>query len=333
MPHSSGGGSHSSGGSSHSSGGSSHSSSSYSSSSGGSYSSSSRSNIKTSKEYFSGSTRFVRYRNNKAEYIYANQDISRRFRLPQFLLSLIYIPFWVSGIFILVTSFSNPAKLKPYETQIIIEDELQILDKTDDLEKTLYNFRLKTGIVPGIITVENKTWLPYYNDLASYAYDRYVNMYEDEMHWLIVYSEDGNMVFNDWYFEGVMGYDTDPILYSKILDAFNEELNRSLTARTKYTVSQSFINAFEKIDSKLMRPRVSWEELGMGFFVLIFTLGHYTIMAYASNGSYRKYKGYIKCPVNGFEEKCDYCGGVYFTGTKTTCPHCGAPVKIKHKYG
>ena len=64
-------------------------------------------------------------------------------------------------------------------------------------------FRDKTGVTPAIITVDNREWKGYYNDLENYAYDRYVNMFPDEKHWLIVYSSD-LAAANDTYMASIL---------------------------------------------------------------------------------------------------------------------------------
>ena len=40
-------------------------------------------------------------------------------------------------------------------------------------------------------------------DEESYAYDEYLDLFDDEMHWLIVFSTDGDEEWEDWYWEGM----------------------------------------------------------------------------------------------------------------------------------
>ena len=76
-----------------------------------------------------------------------------------------------------------------------------------------------------------------YKDLEKYAYDLYVNTYDDEYHWVIIYSEPKNADpnFNDWYFEGMQGDFTDPILSTSVTRKFNK------------TVYDNYQNAFAAV--------------------------------------------------------------------------------------
>ena len=64
--------------------------------------------------------------------------------------------------------------------------------------------------------------------------------------------------------------------------------------------------------------------------LLLFIFLHAFLMV-GFNFKEKKYSTAKKCPNDLQEEICEYCNGVYVVGTCTSCPHCGAPVKI-HDY-
>lgn len=181
MPHSSGGGSHG-GGSHHSS--SSHSSSHRSSSGGGS------SRIRTSRTYFPGARRFVYYRNGVPNYVYSDTDLSKGPSKLRFLMLIFYVPFVLAAFLMIFTSFGVPEKLKvDYNSQIVIQDDANVLGDTTKLSDALEDFFNTTGISPAVMTVYNSDWEDNYTNLEKYAYELYVNRFYDEKHWLIVYSQ------------------------------------------------------------------------------------------------------------------------------------------------
>ena len=221
MPHSSGGGSHG-GGSHHSS---SHSSSHRSSSGGGS------SRIRTSRTYFPGARRFVYYRNGVPNYVYSDTDLSKGPSKLRFLMLIFYVPFVLAAFLMIFTSFGVPEKLKvDYNSQIVIQDDANVLGDTTKLGDALEDFFNTTGISPAVITVYNSDWEDNYTDLEKYAYELYVNRFYDEKHWLIVYSQpkDPDDEFNNWYWEGMQGDDTDSIITSSVAYDFTNDLHKRL---------------------------------------------------------------------------------------------------------
>ena len=73
-----------------------------------------------------------------------------------------------------------PKKYSDHEIKII--DEAKVLGDTTELYDTLETFHDKSGITPAVITVNNEDWNRQYSDLESYAYDRYLMEFDDEMH-------------------------------------------------------------------------------------------------------------------------------------------------------
>ena len=324
MPHSSGGGSHH-GGSHHShhSSRSSHSS----------HSSSGTSNRSSSKP-FTGATRYVYYRNRQPVFVYSNYDIRKtsnagNITLLVFFLCIIAF-FTVVG---LIAAINVPKKIdtSSYSTEVTITDTIGIIDNEVELESTLQDFYNETGISPVILTVYNSDWEGKYDDLETFAYSYYLQEYDDEKHWLLVYSEPEtpNPDFNDWYWEGMQGDDTDGILTYAIADEFDKELHKDLLRESKLSVGEAFVKAFELITPNIMNT--TFEPLYMllpAVFTAISSLFILGLLLDIFSVKQRYYKKSVVCPDTLVDqEACEYCGGIYVVGLDTKCPHCGAPVK------
>ena len=331
MPHSSGGGSHGGGG--HSGGGS----------RGGS-SSGTRSTPTASRKYFAGATPYVRYHNGRTDILYADRDITKTKKQD-----------YISNIFVIIVitlfmaafafgSFSSisgvfraPKKLvTDHDTTIVIEDNLGIISDKAAMEKALSGFFDVTGITPAVVTVTNETWRNY-TSLENYAYDLYVNTFDDEKHWLIVYSQPAviqNPNYVDWFWEGMQGDDTDNIITEYSAGVFNGLLQKYLTANSKYTVERAIRLSFEQITPQIMQrhtDKESVKEASMILLVMAAMWGFPVFFSIMNILKMKNYKDYQKVPsVDGkviIQETCDYCGGVYVVGTCLNCPHCGASVK------
>lgn len=314
MPHSSGGGSHSSG---------SHGSSSYSSG---------KSTPSVYRTYHSGTRRYVYYQNNRPCYYYSTEKVKKpaAWELPAVTIFLIVflllcIPFsFYCGVI-------TPYQLDmDYDTQIVIADNIDVITEAEeaDLIIKLREFQKTTGITPAILTVKNEDWKPHYDSLENYAYDYYVNAFTDESHWLIVYSSDGGIKFDDWYWEGMQGDSTDTIINSDVSDNFNDVMQKELTARTRYTVKDAIFDSFSAILPGIMDKTIDLEFVVYMFIIVVVViamcLSHilHIIKANKQSNSY-VCKTAKEQPL---EDTCDYCGGVYVHGIHTSCPHCGAPI-------
>ena len=336
MPHSSGGGSHSGG--SHS-GGSSHSHSSRSS--GGSSSGGGLPSFRqTSSQPFRGSRRYLYYRDNKPYFVYTNYDVRKRDPMPIvsliLIMVLILIPWFIGCIVGICFSFKKPKKLSYYSKcpKLVIEDNIGVFEDENNLEESMEAFFDKTGIVPAVITVSNDTWNENYTNLENYAYDLYVNRFHDEYHWLIVYSEatkeDG---FNDWYWEGMQGNNTDPILTEELAASFTESLHTKLLQRSKYSVDDAIAKTFDEYTPQMMKTYVDKLMLIMCVILLLACVAVmlYAIKVYWPEKVPDYYKNAKLCELTAvYQEPCNFCGGVYIIGMHTTCPHCGAALPAHH---
>ena len=346
MPHSSGGGSHSGG--SHGGGGS---------GGGGSRSSRRRRGyanddsislkpyLQNSPVYFPGAYRYARYHDGDMEYIYSSDSNLNQsgHSKTSLLWLLIYVPFIIMGIFLMSESIHLPKKMESSYSQ-----NVEVIDKThrvSDQEQSLVeqgasNLFKSTGVPICIVFDNNSSWKPYYRRLENYAYDLYINKYDDEDHWLIVYTDDGVdrqdvNEFSDWYFEGMQGNNTDKYLPEYLTTRFNRNLNRALTDK-KNTTGYAFYYALSNMADNASKVAINFKMLPMAVFVNIFIIIHFvlvlTCILHNNRNQHNEYNEYVFCG-NDTEEiaktkevRCPHCGGMYYKGTVISCPHCGAPL-------
>ena len=86
----------------------------------------------------------------------------------------------------------------------------------------------------------------------------YVTEFDDEEHWLVVYSEptSPDPDFNDWYWEGMQGDDTDNIITVDVADDFKDLMQKYLTANSRYDVSSAIAAAFDETTPNVMDGHV-----------------------------------------------------------------------------
>lgn len=334
MPHSSGGGSH---------GGGFHRSRSRSHSHGGSHSGGASGSVSrpvTVSAPRRGYTRYAFYRQGRINYQYVKDKPDGI--LHNFLYMFILLPFLISGIIVFLSGirYVKPLDTASYPSDINIEDNTGIM--TDGEEKELFDaferFQDKTGITCSIITAYNSDWQPYYSNMSNFAYDLYVNHWMDEKHWLFVYSEpeDADIaMFNDWYWEGMQGDDTDAILTRDVTDCFNEKVQRYLTMNS-YTVSDAFGLALDELTDNIKCDGISVDPEIMVFVVVWFWMilmiscfNFIPMMAHRKRDKAEIEKLHstgIPVSEHPLEDTCAYCGGVYIHGVHLECPHCGAAI-------
>lgn len=268
---------------------------------------------------------------------FADYDITEKRSPLRFLMLLFYLPFILFTFSMFAEAYHHPHKLpQNYDYKIVVEDKANVLGNTAELRNSLVAFYNRTGISPAVITVENSDWQGYYSDLENYAYDLYVNHFADESHWLIVYStpdgyssSDG---FEDWYWEGMQGNDTDDVLTESVTNSFNDELQKNLTARTRYTVSSAISTSFDDLTPTVMKSKVNWAMLFTSIAILAFVCLHACLMI-GINPKARKYAKAKPCSDAAQEKACEYCGYTYVVDTCTECPHCGAPIPPEDQPG
>lgn len=324
MPHSSGGGSHG-GGSHHSS----HSSRSSSHSSGGG-----GPTVRASSRPFAGATRYVYFRDSKPVFVYANYNIQRKDQTPVKITALVFVLVLtllvMAGVGWLFTDTPKKLNTTGLDTKILIIDNAGVIDNDADLMASLEDFYNTTGVIPAVLTVNNEDWESNYDDLENYAYEAYLNLFDDESHWLITYSEPLNPDpnFNDWYWEGMQGDDTDNPLYSVITNEFTDTLHKNFLRESKMSRGEAIKNAFDTITPKVMKKHVDIGPIIFSDIVVLFISGCFILGLDINPKRDKGYSTAIPCPDKFVDqEACDYCGGIYIVGFHNKCPHCSAPVK------
>lgn len=310
MPHSSGGGSFHGG---FHGGSSFHGSSSGVRSSGRSYYHSYR--------YFPGARRYVYYENGEPHSIYTDYDVKDRKR-GDVLSAIIFFPFLLCFILMLFNSVIIPTKLKPnYDTKIVVEDNLGVLnDHEDQLIMALGEFYDRTGITPAIITASSSD-ITREGSLEAYAMSEYLDRFDDESHWLIVYTCNPDNPSNTWSWESVQGDNTDKVLNEKVFNTFGEKLQFCFEHSASYSPSFSFIIAHEEISPILMKPVINWPVILATLFLGAFIgICAYFVLGFDKNS--RNLKKAVLARENAANLKCPGCGGTYVADTVTMCPYC-----------
>ena len=328
MPHSSGGGSHSGG----SHGGSFHSSSSGSS---GSHSSGPR----VSRSYFAGAHRYVYYRGHRPVYYYSTKKVDASNWKSTVISTAVIIVIWLSaGLAMFGDAFfpPEPLPLNYTETDLVITDAASVLtdSDTDELCAAFQEFQDTTGVTPALLTTNDEEWEGYYRTLEDYAYDTYVNWFDDESHWLIVYSEPEahDPAFTDWKWEGMQGDDTDSIITEDVADKLTASVQKYLTKQS-CSVGEAVARGFRDLLPGIMNAHPDAGMIIPFVFMIVIPcifMGNRIIEALRSRGQAKA----VRCETDQGaiqEDKCEYCGGIYVHGLHESCPHCGAPIKKAEK--
>ena len=320
MPHSSGGGS--SGGGSH---GGSH------GGSGGS------SNTRFGPHYYPGAHRYVYYVNSRPRYYFSETSYTlkdaKSKKTSDLISGIVWALISVFLFFGVLSEIHIPKKVViDYDIGIIIEDDLNVLDEADraEMERMFSQFREDTGVTPSFITVSDSKWRDQADTLEIYAYRSYVERFDDEKHWLVVYAEYGN----NWAWEGMLGDDCGDMITPEMEDEFTETIQENLWASTRYLVAGAICDGFERIGQKAQTVQIDSSDI----MLLLIAAGSACYGVFMILRSIREKPEddprlrSERCRVDQEkprEDVCEYCGGIYVHGVHTSCPHCGAPVRIE----
>lgn len=312
MPHSSGGGSH--GGGFHSSGG-------YHSSN------NQRPAIRTSNTYFPGSMMFFYYdKNNNLKTVYSNNGGFKKTKKISYVL-MIGTMLFLLFIFIFL-SYRNPKKIKTdYNTDIILSDTNDVFteDEEEELKESMSAFLDKTGITPAIYTISTSDYKKNYSSLEDYAYNKYLSLFNDEKHWLIVYSSEANTVKDSWAFEGMQGDETDDIITEDAADKFNKIIYNGLK-NSDERPGMLINSAFDKSTNTIMKSGFHFEIFMIVIFVVLFLVFAFFLYAMIANDIMTKkiVNKDTGLDPNSTKAQCPYCGAYYFVGFGRRCPKCNS---------
>lgn len=302
MPHSSGGGSSSGG--FHS----------------GSSSSSSESHIK--HYMYPGAYKFLRYKSNGTiENVYSDTDITKMPKGVNWVGIILLSPVVLFLLLCTIVSCKKPEKIDTnlYNSEIFIADYINEIEDEEALGEELNKFKDLTGIAVCIETVTYDEWQEKWYNLEDYAYNRYLNRFGDEKHWLLVYSEHGPSVPNEWVWEGMQGDDTDPVLTEMFANKFSRTVQKSLKAGDTFDVAVT--KGLDAISKNIMTTPPYDQIAATIFGNLIVCLCGWAFFIADRTGNRSKY---IKIP-EGEETstvKCNICHKEYLEGTVPVCPYC-----------
>ncbi len=316
MPHSSGGGSH--GGGSH----------------GGSHGGGSSSRSST---YFSGAAHhYAYYKKGRVHHLYTKEPITpesvakRRhvYKVARICWAIAYTILTAGLVLTLLTERATTPTTGYDDHHIYILDDAHIFteEEKDDLYEAMERFREESNVTPCVLTVMNDEWKGRYVSLEKYAYDEYLNMFDDEMHWLLVYSTDNDPGWEDWYWEGMQGDDTDPVLTEYNTRIFRETFQKYLTKKN-VSVADAFVKSFDTMLDGLYDRHVSIIKIILSVAFLMLHAGFVYLIIYMTTGlgiDDEAASFELPQPEKRFlEDRCQYCGGMFVHGIHISCPHCG----------
>ncbi len=288
--------------------------------------------------YYRGANRYVYYRSGMPQYYFSDRPYTlqnaKSEKIKMFFSSLISailaVIFGISGY------NSIPQKVKTdYNTEILINDAAGLLSGTEetDMKEAFLSFQSKTGVTPAFFTINIEELRTKGRDLHNYAYNLYINTFDDEKHWLIVYCSDN--AEQTWSWEGMIGDDCGSMITADLENQFTKHLQSGLTSNSK-TLSASVIEAFTQVgqqSGKIPGKKISTLifVIAAGAFELFFSVKQFKKAAKNKPEDDPRINA-LQCPTAETEPetiKCEYCGGEFVAAMHTSCPHCGASVEEK----
>ena len=165
-------------------------------------------------------------RSGEKQYFYSSSNPAD-YKLRSLIFPMLFLVLMVLGLPSFHMGYFTPEKLQTPQTEIVIEDGLNVIRNEDRLREDLTRFCQETGVVPAVQTIPQEQWRREYDSLEDYALEEYYALFQDEVHWLIVYSapEDGsgNPDLTQWSFEGIIGDDADPSVNDFLCSEFTKD--------------------------------------------------------------------------------------------------------------
>ena len=170
--------------------------------------------------------------NGEKQYIYCNHHPADLPPLP-WLAYVLFLGLMVATLYTLwQQAVFLPQFLQNPDSEIYIEDRQNVIKDEEALRRRLTAFYEKTGVTPAVQTVGEEVWRDTHYSLMNYAKAEYDRLFEDECHWLIVYSRGtdsaGNLTNAIWSFEGIIGDDTVDSISDRMCSVFTKQTYRNL---------------------------------------------------------------------------------------------------------
>ena len=273
MPHSGGGGSH--GGGFH----------------GGGSRGGTGSGHHISHTYFRGAKRYRYLKSDgQYEYVYMNRVPGKSEKTSMIAMFGFFVAIMLFITLGMAASIVNPPKkLKgSYDSPSSHILGYSYLDNTEELEESLVRFEETTGICPIVYCTYNAEWIKD-QSLEDYAYDLYVGKFDDEEHFMLVYSTDPNNP-EKWHWETMVGDDTDDILTNSKLKKLGKQLQAELEDGTE--PGKAITMYFDEASDYVMLPA---SEAGNNAFLpivfMLFIVGLFVVIMIVTLKQYsRKYE-------------------------------------------
>lgn len=255
---------------------------------------------------FRGAQRFIYFDRLGREHSIYSKTMPQKLSIPSLLVSLFMLALFAYAGYLMTDGTIHailPHKpLKPVYAQngVHISDNADVIDNEAELERILNAFEDDTGICPYVMTVFDTDWNKTSSTLDGYAYSKYIRLFDDEQHFLVVYSQPKNTQDRndvDWSWEAIQGDDTDPILTKQAFQKFRDKLHGNLSNRN-CSVGEAFALSFGT-DWDVMRPLLPLRErIVLAGVVLLWDA--YTLYSLISSirGFVYSRKKYHKAPTN-----------------------------------
>ncbi len=265
-----------------------------------------------SRHRFPGAMRYSYIgRNGDTQYIYTDRPMKKKSLGSLIVEMLFFVPF-VAIFFAMFGTFSSDIfgffPPKPLESNVSYEtsyitDTIDVIDNEREVVETLKEFHQKTGIAPHILTINHDEWKRY-DSFEVYALEKYYDMFYDEEHFLLVYSEEyyEENDYTDWAWECVIGDYTIDILTENKLSKFNDDFYEELS-RSSSPLSADIITVFSDPETRFMKADPDFESLFVGLFFMLFWGGIVGLFIFNAIRDYvMSQKDYTYAPEDGMPQ-------------------------------
>ena len=135
-------------------------------------------------------------------------------------------------------------------TSPVVYDDAGIIEDDEALTGVVEDFCSQTGVIAVVYTVNEEDWKKSYNDLDSYAVQKYADNFHDQMHFVVVCSAPQNET-GHYELAMINGVDTNAILTKSLLDQFGKIIRGGLENDSQ--PGEAFVNAFNYAKSDAYR--------------------------------------------------------------------------------
>ena len=199
---------------------------------------------------FPGATRYSYINSRGVMCFFYSNSVPRRMSLRSNILMYggLIIFFLIVGVFLITAAI--PKKLAPSRITLkdsYYEDNAGIVTNADELNSSFNSFYELTGIQPYLYTIKSENYPKQYGrldkyTLEDYAYDLYLDLFDDEGHFLIVFVKYDNI---DPYFGWIEmhGDNTENIINEEFFEKFQKDMQKYLNYAKNNEEAMDYCNA------------------------------------------------------------------------------------------